>query len=70
MNGVLRKISKFNKLLFNSSPFSSCNRYYGDLFNFNLKLDHILNTSPLDSFINQYRKNGHNFAKLDPLNMH
>jgi len=70
MIGVLRKMSKLSKTFIGFSAFSSSQRYYGDMMDFNLNAKKIYNSSRLDAFINQYRKNGHHFAKLDPLNLH
>lgn len=49
-----------------SFPFS---KYYGDKLNYELNVNKLRANEPLLSYIDAFRKYGHNFAAMDPLNI-
>lgn len=57
------------KSLFSAKNSYNFTRYYGNLFNFDLKLNKTIKKNMLDEYVEHFRKYGHHFASLDPLNL-
>jgi len=64
-----RLLSKQINLFQTKSYAFSSNNYYGDLMAFETNQEHFHHKNELENYIHFLRKNGHNFATIDPLGL-
>lgn len=73
---MFRFLKKHQKSLGNSFPaklqqtsFRFSSNYYGALNKFKFTDKDFKSSSPVQSYIDKYRKHGHHFSQVDPLEM-